>query len=134
MNHLSKAINMILRGDVNKFKNILEEALRDRAALFLEAAYKEESENILKNIEIIKENLKNPILEIKETQEFTVPSVHHTKDGKTITLTEEQVNSITKLYKSLNNSSKERLLKLLSESEDSINRIINLAKFERNKK
>lgn len=131
MNPFNKAINMVLRGDLNKFKNIMEEALRERASGVLERLYYEQADIILNSIEtsnnpkIITESA--PVLE-----EFKVSSVYTTKDGNTVRLNEEQIESISKLYKNLNNSNKERLVKLLSESVESINRIINLAKLQRN--
>jgi hypothetical protein len=123
---------MILRGDTNKFKNIMEEALTDRATTIMESLYKEQSKAIVNEI---KTEILPPVPVTKSVTSEISPicEVYVTKDGKTISLTKEQVESVTKLYKNLNNSNKERLLKLLSESEDSINRIIKLAKFERNK-
>jgi hypothetical protein len=133
MNPYNKAINMVLRGDLNKFKNIMEEALRDRAAALLEQFYYKKAENILNDIEIsntteaITNSVPVPVLE-----EYKILSVYTTKDGNTVELNEEQVESVSKLYKNLNNSNKERLIKLLSESVESINRILNLAKLQRN--
>lgn len=132
MNHLNKAINMILRGDLNKFKNIIEESLVERTTIMMESLYKQESKNVLNNVLEIT-NFKVPVTEQKQEQ-FVIPQSYTTKDGKSVSLTEEQINNVSKLYKNLNNNSRERLVRLLYESEESLNRIINLAKIERNKK
>jgi hypothetical protein len=129
MNPYTKAINMVLRGDTNKFKNIMEEALRDRAASLLEEKYYQEGMEILFNDTI--EIPSAPVQQI--TEELVLEPSFTTKDGSVIELTEEQINSVGKLYKNLNNNNKERLLKLLSESEESVNKILNLAKIQRNK-
>ena len=130
MNPLTKAINMILRGNDSGFKSILNEALADRAALILETIYKQNSKDILKQLQELQINsslnTENSVL-----NEFKVPSSFTTKDGKHISLTPEQTEKISKLYENLNNSSKERLIKLLTESEEAVNRILNLSKIER---
>lgn len=132
MNHLERAINFILRGDSIKFKNILQESLQDRAAVLMEQIYRNTSQDLLKILNNTAEStqLNNPPI---ITEDVKISSVYHTKDGNVVQLSEEQVQSITKLYKNLNTSSKERLLKLLSESEQAINRIVNLAKIEESK-
>ena len=131
MNHLNKAINMILRGDTDKFNNILHESLKQRAVDLLEKKYYEISSEVLLNA---KPDI-TPQEPIKEETAIISPirSVYSTKDGKTINLTTEEVQAVSKLYEKLNNNNQQRMLRLLSESEEAINRIINLAKIERTK-
>ena len=130
MNPTSKAINMILRGDKDKFKNLMEEIIQDRVATLLENFYKETSKSILETIKLdtVLSKVENNT-PIKE--QIQIPSSFTTKDGIHVVLTEEQIIKITKLYENLNNNSKERLLKLLTESGDAVNRILNLSKIER---
>lgn len=130
MNPLSKAISMILRGDFDKFKTILQEALEDRAGLVLQEIYKESSKTILSEYQVVQESLKTE-LSVNSTNTPEIPSSFTTKDGIHVTLTPEQITGIIKLYENLNNNSKERLLKLLTESEEAVNRILNLTKIER---
>ena len=129
MNPLSKAINMILRGNDNKFKTILNEVLVDRATSILEVFYKQKSKEILKEIQEMV--IINPSISLKVSESCKIPSSFITKDGVAITLTDEQIDKISKLYENLNNNNKERLIKLLTESEEAVNRIINLSKTER---
>jgi len=128
MNPLIKAINMVLRGNKDVFKTILEEALEDRASSLLEQIYKENSKNILKELASFQYT---DTQEKPENVPIDIPASFTTKDGIFINLTPEQVDGISKLYENLNNNSKERLLKLLTESGEAVNRILNLSKIER---
>lgn len=121
---------MVLRGKNVQFKNILEEELQERAAILMEAVFKKEAEKCVHT----------PVLPVKITEsvelaptvlvENTINSVLVLKDGNTVKLTESQVNDISKLYKNLNNDNKERMVKLLSESIESVNRILKIARLK----
>ena len=68
-----------------------------------------------------------------EQRDFTAESSYQLRDGAVGILTESQQDSVGKLYKSLNTDNRQRLVKLLSESQESFNRILNLAKIESTK-
>ena len=125
-----RLMEMVLRGKNVQFKNILEEELQERAAILMEAVFKKEAEKCVHT----------PVLPVKITEsvelapkvlvENTINSVLVLKDGNTVKLTESQVNDISKLYKNLNNDNKERMVKLLSESIESVNRILKIARLK----
>jgi hypothetical protein len=125
MNPLVNAINFILRGEKDKFKNVLNEALIDRATDLMEKQAKSLEFKGITPI-IVSENTK-PVIQKQEIK-FMPQSSYLLRDGTSFELNKEQQVSISKLYESLNNNNKERLVKLLSESQESIKRIINLAK------
>lgn len=57
MSDLKRVLNMVLRGKHEQFNNILNEELRERAAILLETIYKTEAKNfILSPTEIDKTN------------------------------------------------------------------------------
>lgn len=66
-------------------------------------------------------------------RDFTAESSYQLRDGAVGILTESQQDSVGKLYKSLNTDNRQRLVKLLSESQESFNRVLNLAKIESTK-
>ena len=47
MSDLKRVLNMVLRGKHEQFNNILQEELRERAAILLENVYKIEAQNVL---------------------------------------------------------------------------------------
>lgn len=126
-----RLVNMILRGHADKFKTILQEELRERAATLMEEVYKLES---IKILEIMETATSSPIMEKTKqelkptTPKFVPESTYQLRDGGIGILNSEEKNLITKLYESLNNDNKERLVKLLSESQESFNRVLKLAK------
>ena len=66
-------------------------------------------------------------------RDFTAESSYQLRDGSVGVLNETQQESVGKLYKSLNTDNRQRLVKLLAESQESFNRILNLAKIESTK-
>lgn len=129
MSTLNRLLQMVLRSKSDQFNTVLQEELRERAASLMEAVYRKESESILKTVNL------NPITEqtiptlpAKTTDGFSIESLLQLRDGTTLELTETQIADISKLHKSLNNDNKERMVKLLSESQESVNRILNLAR------
>ena len=131
MNIPIRLVNMILRGHPDKFKTILQEELRERASKIMEEVYRLESLKILETIETdkkqeIKETAKPETAPI--TPKFIPESTYQLRDGGIGILNSEERVLVTKLYESLNNDNKERMVKLLSESQESFNRILKLAK------
>ena len=115
MNTLNRLLTMVLRGKRDQFNTVLQEELKERAAVIMEAVYKAEAGGLLHpttNKNVINEN----VLHLK------------LQDKNTIKLTETEKEQIFKLYESLNNDNKERMLKLLTESQESVNRVLNLAR------
>jgi len=126
-----RLVNMILRGHADKFKSILQEELQERASVLMEELYRIESSKILESIEPVKTQqiTEKTQPEAKETTKKFIPeSTYQLRDGGLGILNTEEKGLITKLYESLNNDNKERLVKLLSESQESFNRILKLAK------
>ena len=128
-----RLVEMILRGKKDQFNTVIKEYLNDRASVMMEQVYLEESKNILKLIEPIQEQLKEIVPEPVTTSVFVAESSYQLRDGGIGILTETQQDSVGKLYKSLNTDNRQRLVKLLSESQESFNRILNLAKIESTK-
>ena len=128
-----RLVEMILRGKQDQFNTVIKEYLNDRAAIMMEQIYLEQSKNILKLIEPIEEQLEEIHPEITTTSIFVAESSYQLRDGYVGTLDINQQKSVSKLYESLNNDNRQRLVKLLSESQESFNRVLNLAKIESNK-
>jgi len=131
MNTAARLVQMILRGNADKFKRVLQEELEYRASIILEKLYKQENLNILEN-SINCDNLtdnpgKSEITEEINT-EFTPQSTYQLKDGNLAILTKEEQELIFKLHKNLNKDNKERMEKLITESQESFNRILKMAK------
>jgi hypothetical protein len=126
---------MILRGKPDQFNTVIKEYLNDRASLVLEQVYLEQSKSILKLLEPIQNELNEsktvPVLLLPTN--FIPESSYQLKDGSVGVLNETQQESVGKLYKSLNTDNRQRLVKLLAESQESFNRILNLAKIESTK-
>ena len=129
MSTLNRLLQMVLRSKSDQFNTVLQEELRERAAGLMQAVYRKETESILKTVNL------NPITEqtiptpsVKKTEGFSIEPLLQLRDGTTLELTETQITNISKLHKSLNNDNKERMLKLLSESQESVSRILNLAR------
>jgi hypothetical protein len=129
MSTTKRLVEMILRGHPDKFKSILQEELRYRAAGLMEKIYKEESKKIL---EILEETVavpkKQEVVPTQVKDIFVPESAYKLKDGNMGILTEEEAQMVSKLYENLNNDNKERLKKLISESQEAFNRILKLAR------
>lgn len=125
----TRLLNMILRGQADKFKSVLQEELNERASGILEELYRLESQKLLESTQ--KTNLiKNALKQLPPIKkpEFMPESTYTLKDGNLGILTDSERHMISKLYENLNNDSRERMVKLLSESQESFNKIIKLAK------
>lgn len=131
MSTLNRLLTMILRGRNDQFNTVLQEELKERASVLMERLYQEQAKDIIKTIKTFK-----TIEETADIQQIPVSipfsNSLQLRDGNHVELTSEQFQNISKLYKSLNNDSRERMVKLLSESQMSVNKIINLAKNSRN--
>lgn len=130
MNTSKRLIEMVLRGSADKFKTVLQEALRERASELIEELYQTQTKQLLNGVEqsIIESTL--PQVSENKTEEFKfIPeSSYQLKDGNIGILSSEERQLISKLYESLNNDNKERVVKLLSESQNSFNKVRKLAK------
>ena len=133
MNTLVRLVEMILRGKTDQFKTVMKEELEHRTSILMEKIYKMESEALLEQIQETANNEVNvaPVILKKDpVPQFIPESTYYLKDGNIGILNESEKTSISKLYEKLNNMNKERLVKLLSESKQSFNRVLNLAKNE----
>jgi len=130
-----RLVEMILRGKNKQFHTVLSEELRERAAALMEKIYRNETKTLLEcvvsltntSIQVEKEE-KQPI-----TETFYAEMAYQLKDGNVGVLAEEDREMVSKLYKNLNNDNKERMVKLLSESQETFNRVLNLARLENKK-
>jgi abortive infection bacteriophage resistance protein len=68
------------------------------------------------------------------TNTFYPNKMYKLKDGNVGILEINEQEMISKLYENLNNDNKERMVKLLSESRDSFNRVLKLARLEESKR
>jgi hypothetical protein len=133
MNTPNRLVDMILRGKNDQFKTVMIEELRERAAILMESLFKTESKSILntqsqESVKQIKEEVTiTPIL----VPQFQPQTSYQLKDGNIGILDADQRQMVSELYKKLNNDNKQRMVKLLSESKESFNRVLNLAKIER---
>jgi len=133
MNTPNRLVDMILRGKNDQFKTVMIEELRERAAILMESLFKTESKSILNtqsqdSVKQIKEEVAiTPIL----IPQFQPQNSYQLKDGNIGILDADQRQMVSELYKKLNNDNKQRMVKLLSESKESFNRVLNLAKIER---
>lgn len=131
-----RLVDMILRGRNDQFQAVLGEELRERAATLMESMYRDESKKLLESIvkpantavSVKAEVLKQPIFE-----KIIFEKTYQLKDGNIGLLNEEDREMVSKLYKNLNNDNKERMVKLLSESQETFNRVLNLARLENKK-
>jgi len=135
MSTTNRLVKMVLRGKPDQFNTIIKEYLNDRASIMMEQIYLEQGKNILKLLEPIQNQLNESktSLILPTLSGFIPESSYQLRDGGIGVLTENQQESVGKLYKSLNNDNRQRLIKLLSESQESFNRILNLAKIESTK-
>jgi hypothetical protein len=133
MNTPNRLVDMILRGKSDQFKTVMIEELRERAAILMESLFKTESKSILNT------QSQEPVKQIKEEtaiapiliSQFQPQNSYQLKDGNIGVLDADQRQMVSELYKKLNNDNKQRMVKLLSESKESFNRVLNLAKIER---
>ena len=133
MSTTQRLVQMILRGKPDQFNTIIKEYLNERASIMMEHVYLEESKNILETIKPIQAQLESLKPELVPVTQFIPENSYQLRDGAVGILNESQQESVGKLYKSLNTDNRQRLLKLLSESQESFNRVLNLAKIESKK-
>lgn len=130
-------MNMVLRGHADKFKTVLQEELAERASVILQEFYKLEGQKILDSIQDTNVSVSVPQSTLERpaesTSNFFPESTYQLKDGNIGILTENERHLIAKLHKNLNIDNKERMVKLLSESRESFNRVLKLAKTENKK-
>jgi len=130
-----RLVEMILRGKNQQFRTVLSEELRERAAVLMEKIYRNETKTLLEFVAPLA--VSSAPIEKQEKQQITetfyAEKVYQLKDGNVGVLAEEDQEMVSKLYKNLNNENKERMVKLLSESQESFNRVLNLAKVENKK-
>jgi hypothetical protein len=130
-----RLVEMILRGKNEQFHTVLSEELRERAATLMEKIYRNETKTLLESVAplMIPSTSINTQEKKQITETFYVEKAYQLKDGNVGVLAEEDREMVSKLYKNLNNENKERMVKLLSESQESFNRVLNLAKVENKK-
>jgi hypothetical protein len=133
MNITNRLVQFILRGSADKFKTVLQEELKERTSIILENMYKSQGKAVL-NREIKTDNppsLPSSQAVVSDANSLFIPeSAYKLRDGNVGILSETEKTLISKLHESLNNDSKERMVKLLSESQESFNKILKLAKTE----
>ena len=132
-----RLMNMVLRGHADKFKAVLQEELEERVSVLLQELYKSESQKVLDLVQNAVSSV--PVAEsvtvnaTEKALKFFPESTYQLKDGNIGILTESERHLVAKLHENLNNDNKERLVKLLSESQESFNRVLKLAKTENKK-
>jgi hypothetical protein len=130
MDTKKRLIEFVLHGHPDKFKKVLKEEITNRATDLIFNLSLTERNNLLNSIQTasIPSEEKQQITE--NTDIFYPEKSYRLKDGNIGILDKEEQDNISKLYENLNNGNKQRLLKLLSESQESFNRIVKLAKLE----
>lgn len=129
-----KLVTMILRGHADKFKAILQEELQHRASIIMEEIYRIETGKLLESVEkvvptaVVSTPKPTPVF-----VKFLPESAYKLRDGNIGILSPVEREMVGKLHESLNNDNKERMVKLLSESQESFNRILKLAKAQNKK-
>ena len=129
-----KLVTMILRGHADKFKAILQEELQHRASIIMEEIYRIETGKLLESVEKVVPTavVSTPKL-TPVSVKFLPESAYKLRDGNIGILSPVEREMVGKLHESLNNDNKERMVKLLSESHESFNRILKLAKAQNKK-
>ena len=100
----------------------------------MEKLYREETKNLLEQVTQVLPVSVAPVKEeVQQPEAFFVESRYQLKDGNVGLLAESDRKLVSELYKTLNNENKERMSKLLSESQETFNRVLNLARLENKK-
>jgi hypothetical protein len=134
MNTPQRLVDMILRGKNSQFNTVLSEELRERSSVLMEKLYREETKNLLEQVAQVLPVSVTPVTEeVQQPEAFFVESRYQLKDGNVGLLAESDRKLVSELYKTLNNENKERMSKLLSESQETFNRVLNLARLENKK-
>lgn len=128
MNTPVRLLQMILRGSADKFKSVLQEELNQRASVLLEQLYLVNCEKMLSESVGCQPKQKPVSVVAPKPVLFFPESTYALKDGNVGILTENERQAVAKLHENLNNDSRERMVKLLSESQESFNKVLKLAK------
>ena len=129
-----KLVTMILRGHADKFKAILQEELQHRASIIMEEIYRIETGKLLESVEkVVPTAVVSTPKPTPDSVKFLPESAYKLRDGNIGILSPVEREMVGKLHESLNNDNKERMVKLLSESQESFNRILKLAKAQNKK-
>lgn len=133
MSTSKRLIEFVLNEQPDKFKTVLKEQITDRMVDSIYRLSLQERKDLFKNT--IQLDNKPELQEIvQETVSEFYPEAKYTlKDGNIGILNSEERKNVSKLYENLNNGNKERMVKLLSESQESFNRVLKLANLESKK-
>ena len=133
MSTSKRLIEFVLNEQPDKFKTVLKEQITDRMVDSIYRLSLQERKDLFKNT--IQLDNKPELQEIvQETVSEFYPEAKYTlKDGNIGILNLEERKNVSKLYENLNNGNKERMVKLLSESQESFNRVLKLANLESKK-
>lgn len=133
MSTSKRLIEFVLNEQPDKFKTVLKEQITDRMVDSIYRLSLQERKDLFKNT--IQLDNKPKLQEIvQETVSEFYPEAKYTlKDGNIGILNSEERKNVSKLYENLNNGNKERMVKLLSESQESFNRVLKLANLESKK-
>jgi len=134
MNATKKIIEFVLHGNPDKFKTVLKEEMTNRATDILHNLYLSETQQLLKVVPEISSEVKKSVISTPNTPNFYPEKIYQLKDGNVGILDGNERDLVSKLYENLNNDNKERMVKLLSESQESFNRVLKLARLEESKR
>jgi len=133
MSTSKRLIEFVLNEQPDKFKTVLKEQITDRMVDSIYRLSLQERKDLFKNTIQLdnKPELQKTTQEI--VSEFYPEAKYTLKDGNIGILNSEERKNVSKLYENLNNGNKERMVKLLSESQESFNRVLKLANLESKK-
>jgi hypothetical protein len=134
MNTTKKIIEFVLHGNPDKFKTVLKEEMTNRATDILHNLYLSETQQLLKAVPELPSEVKESVISTPNTPNFYPEKIYQLKDGNVGILDGNERDLVSKLYENLNNDNKERMVKLLSESQESFNRVLKLARLEESKR
>jgi len=133
MNTKKRLIEFILHGKPDKFKSVLKEEISNRATDFIYNLMLNERKELLTKMKSIESCESKQPINVQENTKFYPESSYQLRDGNVGILDHNERENISKLYENLNTNNKERLLKVLTESQQSFSRIIKLANLENKK-
>ena len=133
MSTSKRLIEFVLNEQPDKFKTVLKEQITDRMVDSIYRLSLQERKDLFNNTIQLdnKPELQETTQEI--VSEFYPEAKYTLKDGNIGILNSEERKNVSKLYENLNNGNKERMVKLLSESQESFNRVLKLANLESKK-
>lgn len=134
MNATKRIIEFVLHGNPDKFKTVLKEEITNRATDILHNLYLSETKELLKVTPDVPVEVAESVTPPSTISEFYPEKIYQLKDGNVGILDGNERNLVSKLYENLNNDNKERMVKLLSESQESFNRVLKLARLEESKR